>query len=85
MDIRTDAGGLWENFFIPERMKYHNNHRKIVNYYSWPTYQKDEIDLIEESEGKLTAFECKYNTGKNCFSGNIQEVIPRQRPFHYKS
>jgi len=64
MDLRTDTGGLWENFFILERMKYHNNHRKIVNYYFWRTYQKDEIDLIEELEGKLTAFECKYNTRK---------------------
>jgi len=64
MDIRTDTGGLWENFFIVERMKYHNNHRRMVNYYFWRTYQKDEIDLIEEMNGKMTAFECKYNPRK---------------------
>lgn len=64
MDIRTDTGGLWENFFIVERMKYHNNHRRMVNNYFWRTYQKDEIDLIEEMNGKMTAFECKYNPRK---------------------
>ena len=64
LDLRTDTGGLWENFFILERMKYHNNHRKIVNNYFWRTYQKEEIDLIEESEGRLIAFECKYNVKK---------------------
>jgi len=64
MDLRTDTGGLWENFFILERMKYHNNNRKMVNSYFWRTYQKEEIDLIEEYEGRLTAFECKYNTRK---------------------
>ncbi|MCU0462270.1 MAG: ATP-binding protein, partial [Bacteroidales bacterium] len=64
MDLRTDTGGLWENFFILERMKYNNNHRKMVNAYFWRTYQKEEIDLIEESQGKLTAYECKYNFKK---------------------
>ena len=77
MDLRTDAGGLWENFFILERMKYHNNHRKIVNYYFWRTYQKDEIDLIEESEGKLTAFECKYNARKKVvFPASFNKSYP---------
>jgi len=77
MDLRTDAGGLWENFFILERMKYHNNHRKIVNYYFWRTYQKDEIDLIEESEGKLTAFECKYNGRKKVvFPASFNKSYP---------
>jgi predicted AAA+ superfamily ATPase len=77
MDLRTDTGGLWENFFILERMKYHNNHRKIVNNYFWRTYQKEEIDLIEESEGKLTAFECKYNIKKKAvFPKTFKESYP---------
>ena len=36
----------------------------MVNIYFWRTYQRDEIDLIEESDGKLTAYECKYNLKK---------------------
>jgi predicted AAA+ superfamily ATPase len=64
MDLRIDTGGLWENFFILERVKYNNNHRKMINTYFWRTYQREEIDFLEESEGKLTAFECKYNIKK---------------------
>ncbi len=84
MDLRTDVGGLWENFFIVERMKYNNNHRKMVNTYFWRTYQREEIDFLEESEGKLTAFECKYNlkkkaafpkTFKESYHGSEQVII----------
>jgi predicted AAA+ superfamily ATPase len=77
MDLRTDAGGLWENFFIVERIKYNNNHRKMVNNYFWRTYQREEIDLIEESESKLTAFECKYNIKKKAsFPKSFKESYP---------
>jgi len=77
MDLRTDTGGLWENFFILERMKYNNNHRKMVNEYFWRTYHKEEIDLIEESQGKLTAFECKYNLKKKItFPKTFRESYP---------
>jgi len=31
--------------------------------YFWRTYQQQEIDLIEEREGRLFAYECKW-TGK---------------------
>jgi hypothetical protein len=49
----------------------------MVNSYFWRTYQKEEIDLIEESEGKLTAFECKYNTRKKVvFPETFKESYP---------
>lgn len=76
-DLRTDAGGMWENFFIAERMKYNNNHRKMANIYFWRTYQRHEIDLIEETHGKITAFECKYNTRKKTiFPELFRETYP---------
>jgi len=77
MDMRADTGGLWENFYIVERMKYNNNHRKIVNTYFWRTYQKAEIDLIEETGGILTAYECKYNVKKKIiFPKAFRESYP---------
>jgi hypothetical protein len=58
-------------------MKYYNNNRKMVNSYFWRTYQKEEIDLIEESEGRLIAFECKYNTRKKVvFPEAFKESYP---------
>ena len=57
---RTDIGGLWENFCILERLKYNQAHNRRVNMYFWRTYQQKEIDLIEESGGKLSAYEFKW-------------------------
>jgi predicted AAA+ superfamily ATPase len=64
LNMRNDAGGLWENFCIIERMKYNNNHRHFVNSYFWRTYDQKEIDYIEEEGGKFFAFEFKLNQQK---------------------
>lgn len=60
-DLRDDTGQLWENFFISERIKYMDNKQISANRFFWRTYEKKEIDLIEEREGKLFAYECKYS------------------------
>jgi len=61
LDIRNDTGSLWENFCIIERIK-HNHYNDIFsNAYFWRTYSQKEIDYIEEREGKLFAYEMKWN------------------------
>ncbi len=64
LDSRNDHGPLWENFCILERMKLNQERQKKVNYYFWRTYDQKEIDLIEENDGKLTAFEFKWSDRK---------------------
>lgn len=64
LDIRNDVGALWENFCLAERMKHNNNNRIMANYYFWRTYDGQEIDWIEEREGKLFAFEIKWGNKK---------------------
>jgi uncharacterized protein len=59
--LRADTGGLWENFCIVERMKTLAYHEKFVNRYFWRTHTQKEIDYIEEYEGKLHAYEFKWN------------------------
>lgn len=59
---RNDQGALWENFLIVERLKYRSYHQIYANQYFWRTYQGKEIDLIEEREGKLFGYECKWNS-----------------------
>jgi predicted AAA+ superfamily ATPase len=61
LEFRTDKGALWENFLISERIKLNHYSLKRVNIYFWRTHQKQEIDYIEESEGKLNVFEFKWN------------------------
>lgn len=77
MNLRTDVGGLWENFCINERIKFNQNHRRFVNTYFWRTYDQKEIDYIEEKDGHLTCFEFKYAegaTGK--FPAEFSETYP---------
>jgi predicted AAA+ superfamily ATPase len=60
LEIRSDVGALWENFVISERIKFNRNRRRYVNPYFWRTYDGAEIDYLEEAEGKLVGFECKW-------------------------
>jgi uncharacterized protein len=64
IDSRNDVGALWENFCIVERIKNDHFHRVFKNYYFWRTYNQKEIDLIEEYNGKLEAFEFKWKPKK---------------------
>ncbi len=58
--IRQDAGALWENYLIAERMKANFNTDQGKEFYFWRTYDGQEIDLIEESANSLTALEFKW-------------------------
>jgi predicted AAA+ superfamily ATPase len=62
MNLRSDTGGLWENFCILERMKYNMNCRRFVNSWFWRTYDQKEVDYIEEEGGQLSAFEFKIKS-----------------------
>ncbi len=62
--FRNDIGQLWENYIISERVKYQFNNMLLVNNYFWRTYNQQEIDWVEESDGDLKAFEFKWNPAK---------------------
>lgn len=63
MELRNDKGALWENFLIAERIKIQSYHSIYSNNYFWRTVQRQEIDFIEESEGKINAYEFKWKSG----------------------
>jgi predicted AAA+ superfamily ATPase len=66
IDFRTDKGALWENFLISERLKLQGYYQQYTSNYFWRTVQKQEIDFIEERDGKIYAYEFKWNSrGKN--------------------
>lgn len=66
LDLRTkeEAGHMWENFMIAERMKFNEYNRTFAKSYFWRTEQQKEVDLIEELDGKLRAFEFKWDPKK---------------------
>lgn len=61
--MRDDFGELFENFFIIEKRKRAYYQNEPANFYFWRTYDQKEIDLIEEREGKLFGYECKWKDG----------------------
>jgi len=60
-NIRNDLGQAWENLLVSERQKRDLYKKLHKNYYFWRTYDQKEIDLIEDTGGKLTGFEFKWN------------------------
>jgi predicted AAA+ superfamily ATPase len=60
MDLRQDAGALFENFLISNRIQFNMNHQKDCNTYFWRTHAQQEIDYIEEFGGKIHAYEFKW-------------------------
>ena len=61
LDLRMDAGQLWENFVFIERLKYRSYTNKYANMYFWTTYSQQEIDIVEENQGKLFGYESKWS------------------------
>jgi len=64
LDFRTDAGALFENFMIVERLKYIQLQNQNRNLWFWRTHDGKEIDYIEEYDGQFHAFELKWGKGK---------------------
>jgi predicted AAA+ superfamily ATPase len=78
VNVRTDVGALWENFVIAERVKMLRYKNIDVTHYFWRTTQQQEIDLIEEQEDKLEAFEFKWSkTEKVRFPQTFTENYPQ--------
>ena len=77
LEFRTDVGALWENYCSSERgrsLSYQGIH---VNCYFWRTYDQQEIDWIEEGDGKLNGFEFKWKAQKTRAPGGWQKSYPQ--------
>ena len=63
-EIRGDVGALFENYIISERIK----RKSYIDDYSlshfWRTNTQQEIDYIEEKDGKINAYEIKWNPNR---------------------
>ena len=64
IEIRNDAGALFENFIINEIRK-QNDYKQIhANFYFWRNIDHREIDLILDKNGVLKTIEIKWNNTK---------------------
>ena len=64
LEQRNDAGELWENYIIIERLKRQEYLSGTANNYFWRTYTKQELDFVEEREGRLFGYEIKWGKAK---------------------
>lgn len=65
LEQRNDAGELWENYLVLERMKKQEYLNVAANNYFWRTHTQQEIDFVEEREGRLFAYEIKWSKTKS--------------------
>ena len=63
LHLRNDAGQLWENYLMIERLKANQALDRSVNTYFWRTYDQKELDCIEEYGGQLHGYEFKWGEG----------------------
>ncbi len=64
LELRNDAGELWENYLVIERLKRQEYLLEQANNYFWRTYSQKEIDLVEERGGKLFGYEMKWGAAQ---------------------
>lgn len=60
LHLRDDVGMLWENYIVMERIKKQRYDGILSNNYFWRTYDRKEIDFIEERGGRLYGYEIKW-------------------------
>lgn len=63
MDTRADRGAIFENFFVTERMKSGALEIFPPEIMFWRSRAGAEIDVVEKSGAKISAFECKWKAG----------------------
>ena len=76
IELRTDKGAIWENFLMVERLKHLQQLQIRPNQYFWRTHQKEEIDYLEEYNGRLTGYEFKWKVQKNRPPASFLEAYP---------
>lgn len=64
LNLRTDAGALWENMMLSERIKHNAYRQSYAQIYFWRTQAQAEIDFVEIEDGVMQAYEFKFNPNK---------------------
>lgn len=73
---RPDTNTLWENYLISERIKRNTYLQNLAVPYFWRTYDKQEINWIEEANGQLSGYEFKWYGGRARFPKGFQKAYP---------
>ena len=61
LPLRNDIEALWENYILAERTKRNLYTGTLTNSYFWRTYDRQEVDLVEEWNAALHGAEMKWS------------------------
>lgn len=61
IENRADTGALWENWLVSQRLIVNHYRERWVNCRFWRTAQQQEVDYVEEADGRITGYEFKWN------------------------
>jgi predicted AAA+ superfamily ATPase len=76
-ELRDDIGKLWENFLISERFKRNAYSFGYASMWFWRTQKQQEINYLEELDGRLFAYEFKWNPARKTKQpAAFQEAYP---------
>jgi len=79
LQLRNDAGPLWENYLVSERMKHNSYSLYYGKSYFWRTQQQQEVDYLEDIDGVLHAFEFKWSANKQ---PKLTDTFAKNYPDH---
>lgn len=92
VEVRNDAGNLFENFVINEMRKQNEYQQVYANFYFWRTTDQKEIDLVIEKDNFLHTYEIKWNPNKkatltksfsNIYQNYTFEIIHKDNFFEF--
>lgn len=76
LELRQDAGALWENFLLSERLKINSEKNLDPQLYFWRTQTGQEVDYLELAGGKITGFEFKLTKNQTRNLKTFLETYP---------
>lgn len=79
LQLRQDAGALWENYLVSERIKHNSYSLFYGKSYFWRTQQQQEVDYLEDIDGILHTYEFKWNSSKQ---PKLTETFAKNYPDH---
>lgn len=79
LQLRQDAGALWENYLVSERLKHNSYSLFYGKSYFWRTQQQQEVDYLEDIDGVFHTYEFKWSTTKK---PKLTETFAHNYPEH---
>lgn len=82
MEWRNDATQLWRNWLFVEKIKWNRNIGKSVEYFTWKTHTKQNVDCIEIENDKMRAYQTSWTKRKTVrFPAGFLKNYPNAETF----